>query len=156
MERRVAARKRVLKHGTVEFRKHTLPCKIIDLSENGAGLALPDANQIPIFFTHAASPDVVLCVRTHQFVFRVSFQTQLKKAASADLRAFYTVEIRTMARETPTLFTDRIGWSKFTNPGLAIFILELILSPEGRWSYCQRPFLLSRVVPGTPRQKLPD
>jgi hypothetical protein len=51
MERRVAARKRVLKRGMIEFRESTQPCRIIDLSETGAGLALPEANQIPIFFT---------------------------------------------------------------------------------------------------------
>jgi hypothetical protein len=49
MERRVAARKRVLKRGM--FRENALPCKIIDVSEAGAGLALPDANHIPNFFT---------------------------------------------------------------------------------------------------------
>jgi hypothetical protein len=51
MERRVAARKRVLKRGMIELRESVLPCKIIDVSEAGAGLALPDANHIPNFFT---------------------------------------------------------------------------------------------------------
>ena len=51
MERRVAARKRVLKRGMIELRESVLPCKIIDVSETGAGLALPDANHIPNFFT---------------------------------------------------------------------------------------------------------
>src|ERR1700745_2562125 len=51
MERRVATRKRVLKRGIVELRESALPCKIIDLSDTGAGLALSGANQIPIFFT---------------------------------------------------------------------------------------------------------
>jgi hypothetical protein len=51
MERRVAARKRVLKRGIIELRESALPCKIIDLSDTGAGLTLSGANQIPIFFT---------------------------------------------------------------------------------------------------------
>jgi hypothetical protein len=51
MERRVAARKRVLKRGTIEFRENTLPCKIIDLSDSGAGLGAFDAHVVPDFFT---------------------------------------------------------------------------------------------------------
>ena len=51
MERRIAARKRVLKRGMIELRESVLPCKIIDVTEAGAGLALPDANHVPIFFT---------------------------------------------------------------------------------------------------------
>src|SRR6516162_8687231 len=51
MERRVAPRKRVLKHGMVELRESVLPCKIMDLSDTGAGLALSGANHIPRFFT---------------------------------------------------------------------------------------------------------
>src|ERR1700746_4062614 len=51
MERRVAARKRVLKRGMVELRKSALPCKIIDLSDTGAGLALSRASHVPNFFT---------------------------------------------------------------------------------------------------------
>ena len=50
MERRVAARKRVLKRGIIELRESALPCKVIDLSDTGAGLTLSGANQIPIFF----------------------------------------------------------------------------------------------------------
>ena len=50
MERRVAIRKRVLKRGTIEFRENALPCKIIDVSEAGAGLALPNPNHVPNFF----------------------------------------------------------------------------------------------------------
>ena len=51
MERRVAARKRVLKCGMVELRDSVLPCKIIDLSDTGAGLALSGASHVPNFFT---------------------------------------------------------------------------------------------------------
>ena len=51
MERRVAARKRVLKRGIVELRESALPCKIIDLSDAGAGFALPGAAHVPRFFT---------------------------------------------------------------------------------------------------------
>jgi len=51
MERRVAARKRVLKNGMVELRESALPCKIIDLSDTGAGLALSGASHVPNFFT---------------------------------------------------------------------------------------------------------
>ena len=51
MERRVAARKRVLKCGMVELRDTVLPCKIIDLSDTGAGLALSGASHVPNFFT---------------------------------------------------------------------------------------------------------
>ena len=51
MERRVAARKRILKSGMVVLRESALPCKIIDLSDAGAGLALSGANHIPRFFT---------------------------------------------------------------------------------------------------------
>ena len=51
MERRVAARKRVLKRGMIELRKSALPCKIIDLSNTGAGLALSGASHVPNFFT---------------------------------------------------------------------------------------------------------
>ena len=51
MERRVAARKRVLKCGRVELRDSVLPCKIIDLSDTGAGLALSGASHVPNFFT---------------------------------------------------------------------------------------------------------
>jgi hypothetical protein len=50
MERRVAARKRVLKRGAIELREHTLPCKIIDLSTDGAGLAAHNAQVLPEFF----------------------------------------------------------------------------------------------------------
>ena len=51
MERRIAARKRILKRGMVELRESPLPCKIIDLSETGAGLALSGASHVPNFFT---------------------------------------------------------------------------------------------------------
>ena len=51
MERRVAARTRVLKRGTVELPESALPCKIIDLSDTGARLALSGANHVPNFFT---------------------------------------------------------------------------------------------------------
>jgi len=51
MERRIAARKRVLKRGMVELRESALPCKIIDLSDTGAGLALSGASHVPNFFT---------------------------------------------------------------------------------------------------------
>ena len=51
MERRLVPRKRVLKRGIVELRENALPCKIIDLSDAGAGLALSGANHIPRFFT---------------------------------------------------------------------------------------------------------
>ena len=51
MERRVAPRTRVLKRGIVELRERALPCKIIDLSDAGAGLALSGAYHIPHFFT---------------------------------------------------------------------------------------------------------
>jgi hypothetical protein len=51
MERRVAARKRVLKRGMVELRESALPCEIIDLSDIGAGLALSGASHVPNFFT---------------------------------------------------------------------------------------------------------
>src|SRR6516225_8595567 len=51
MERRVAARKRVLKRGLVELRESALPCKIIDLSDTGAGLAFSGASPVPNFFT---------------------------------------------------------------------------------------------------------
>jgi hypothetical protein len=51
MERRVAARKRVLKRGTVEFRESTLPCQIIDLATDGAGLAARNVQVLPEFFT---------------------------------------------------------------------------------------------------------
>ena len=51
MERRVAPRKRVLKRGIVELRESALPCKIIDLSDTGAGLGLSGANHVPHFFT---------------------------------------------------------------------------------------------------------
>ena len=51
MERRVAARTRVLKRGTVELPESALPCKIIDLSDTGAGLALSRASYVPNFFT---------------------------------------------------------------------------------------------------------
>ena len=51
MERRVAARKRILKSGMVVLRESALPCKIIDLSVMGAGLALSGASHIPNFFT---------------------------------------------------------------------------------------------------------
>jgi hypothetical protein len=51
MERRVAARKRVLKRGMVELRESALPCKILELSDTGAGLALSGASHVPNFFT---------------------------------------------------------------------------------------------------------
>ena len=51
MERRVAARKRVLKPGMLELRESPLPCKIIDLSDTGAGLALSGVSHVPNFFT---------------------------------------------------------------------------------------------------------
>jgi hypothetical protein len=51
MERRFAARKRVLKRGMVELRESALTCKIIDLSKTGAGLALSGASHVPNFFT---------------------------------------------------------------------------------------------------------
>ena len=51
MERRVAARKRVLKRGMIELRENALPCKIIDLSDSGAGLGAFDAHVLPDFFT---------------------------------------------------------------------------------------------------------
>jgi hypothetical protein len=51
MERRIAARKRVLKRGTVELRESALSCKIIDLSDTGAGLALSGASHFPNFIT---------------------------------------------------------------------------------------------------------
>ena len=53
MERRVAVRKRVLKNGMVELRESesALPCKILDLSDMGAGLALSGASHVPNFFT---------------------------------------------------------------------------------------------------------
>jgi hypothetical protein len=50
MERRVAIRKRVLKRGMIEFRENALPCKIIDVSEAGAGLAAFNAHGLPEFF----------------------------------------------------------------------------------------------------------
>ena len=50
IERRVAARKRVIESGMIELRESALPCKIIDLSDAGAGLALSGANHIPRFF----------------------------------------------------------------------------------------------------------
>jgi hypothetical protein len=45
------ARKRVLKRGMIELRESALPCKIIDLSDTGAGLALSGENHVPNFFT---------------------------------------------------------------------------------------------------------
>jgi hypothetical protein len=51
MERRVAVRKRVLKSGMVDLRESALPCKIVDLSDTGAGLALSDVSHVPNFFT---------------------------------------------------------------------------------------------------------
>ena len=51
MERRVAARKRVLKRGMVELRESALRCKILELSDTGAGLALSGENHVPNFFT---------------------------------------------------------------------------------------------------------
>src|ERR1700757_4751540 len=50
MERRVAIRKRVLKCGTIEFRESAHPCKIIDVSDTGAGLAAFNAHVLPQFF----------------------------------------------------------------------------------------------------------
>jgi hypothetical protein len=35
----------------VELRDAVLPCKIIDLSDTGAGLALSSASHVPNFFT---------------------------------------------------------------------------------------------------------
>jgi hypothetical protein len=43
--------RRITKRGTIEFCENALPCQVIDVSEAGAGLALPDANHIPNFFT---------------------------------------------------------------------------------------------------------
>jgi hypothetical protein len=51
MERRVATRRRVLKRGLVELRETALACKIIDLSDTGAGLAFSGASRLPSFFT---------------------------------------------------------------------------------------------------------
>jgi PilZ domain len=51
MERRAAARKRVLTSGVVELRESALRCKIVDLSDTGAGLALLGASHVPNFFT---------------------------------------------------------------------------------------------------------
>ena len=51
MERRVAARKRVLKRGAIELRENTLPCKIIDLSTGGQGWLRTNAQVLPEFFT---------------------------------------------------------------------------------------------------------
>src|SRR6516164_4077405 len=51
MERRIAARKRVLKRGLVKLRESALACKIIDLSDTGAGLAFSGASPVPNFFT---------------------------------------------------------------------------------------------------------
>jgi hypothetical protein len=51
MERRVAARKRVLKRGMVKLREGALTCKIIDVSDTGAGLTLSGARLVPNFFT---------------------------------------------------------------------------------------------------------
>jgi len=51
MERRVATRKRVLKPDMIELRESALTCKIIDLSDTGAGLALSGASRVPNFFT---------------------------------------------------------------------------------------------------------
>jgi hypothetical protein len=39
--------KRVLKRGMVELRESALPCKIVDLSDTGAGLALSGASHVP-------------------------------------------------------------------------------------------------------------
>ena len=50
MERRVAARKRVLKRGLIELRESVLPCKIIDVSDTGACLAAFNAHVLPGFF----------------------------------------------------------------------------------------------------------
>ena len=57
MERRVAARTRVLKRGKVDLRDSALPCKIIDLSDTGARLALSGANHVPNFFFTLLIPD---------------------------------------------------------------------------------------------------
>ena len=51
MERRIAARKRILKRGMVELRESALRCKILELSDTGAGLALSGASHVPNFFT---------------------------------------------------------------------------------------------------------
>ena len=51
MERRAATRTRILKRGIIELRESAIPCKIIDLSDAGAGLALPGAIHVPHFFT---------------------------------------------------------------------------------------------------------
>ena len=51
MERRVEARKLFLKRGMVELRASALTCRIIDLSDTGAGLALSGASYVPNFFT---------------------------------------------------------------------------------------------------------
>ena len=51
MERRVAARKRVLKRSMVELRESALRCEILELSDTGAGLALSGASHVPNFFT---------------------------------------------------------------------------------------------------------
>ena len=51
MERRVVPRKRVLKRGIVKLRKSALNCRIIDVSDRGAGLALSRASYVPNFFT---------------------------------------------------------------------------------------------------------
>jgi PilZ domain len=51
MERRVAPRKRVLTAGMVKLRESALPCKIIDLSNAGAGLTVSAASHLPDFFT---------------------------------------------------------------------------------------------------------
>ena len=51
MEKRVAARKRVLKRGMVKLREGALTCKIIDVSDTGAGLTLSGARHVPNFFT---------------------------------------------------------------------------------------------------------
>ena len=51
MERRGAARKRVLKGGMVKLRESAVPCKSVELLDTGAGLALLESNYIPNFFT---------------------------------------------------------------------------------------------------------
>jgi hypothetical protein len=51
MKRRAAARKLFLKRGMVDLRKGALPCKIIDLSDTGAGLVFSGASHVPNFFT---------------------------------------------------------------------------------------------------------
>jgi hypothetical protein len=71
MERRVAARKRVLKRGIVELRESALPCKIIDLSDTGAGLAFSGANHIPHFF--------ILLIPDHAPVFCQSIWRQQER-----------------------------------------------------------------------------